>query len=87
MIRVVTKHSLDIAKDLSFLQWLVFMVIFKVIVKYESRPDREPAFCIWENKYADQLRSNCEVDLCLCFRYLNTCSTISLLTKSEISCL
>ena len=41
---------------------------------------RRPAFCIYENKDADQLR---EADRRLCFRY--TDSTIPLLSKSEIS--
>ena len=40
-------------------------------------------FCLCENKGADQLRSNCEADQRLCFRY--TDSTLSLLIKSEIS--
>ena len=44
---------------------------------------RKPTICIGENKGADQLRSNCEADQRLCFRY--TDSTISLLLKSEIS--
>ena len=44
---------------------------------------RKPAFCMCENKDADQLRSNCAADQRLCFRY--TDSTISLLPKSEIS--
>ena len=44
---------------------------------------RKPDFRLCENKGADQLRSNCEADQCLCFRY--TDSTISLLLKSEIS--
>ena len=39
--------------------------------------------CIGENKGADQLRSNCEADQRLCFRYLD--STVPLLLKSEIS--
>ena len=43
---------------------------------------RKTAFCICENKDADQLRSNCEADQRLCFRYLD--STILLLSKSEI---
>ena len=46
---------------------------------------RKPAFCIYENKDADQLRGNREADQHLCFRY--TDSTIPLLPKSEISCL
>ena len=44
---------------------------------------RKPAFCICENKGADQLRDNREADQCLCFCYRN--STIPLLPKSEIS--
>ena len=46
---------------------------------------RKPAFCICENKDADQLRGNREADQRLCFRY--TDSTIPLLHKSEISTL
>ena len=42
-----------------------------------SRIVRKPDFCLGENKGADQLRSNCEADQRLCFRY--TDSTISLL--------
>ena len=44
---------------------------------------RKPAFCLCENKDADQLRSNCAADQCLCFRY--TGSTIPLLCTSDIS--
>ena len=44
---------------------------------------RKPAFCICENKDADQLRDNCEADQCLCFRYTDT--SIPLLSKSEAS--
>ena len=50
-----------------------------------SRNERKPAFCIWENKDADQLHGNREVDQRLCFRY--TDSTIPFLPKSEISSL
>ena len=46
---------------------------------------RKTAFCICENKDADQLRGNREADQRLCFRY--TDSTISLLPKYEISSL
>ena len=31
---------------------------------------RKPAFCICENKDADQLRGNREADQRLCFRYI-----------------
>ena len=44
---------------------------------------RKPAFCICENKDADQLYGNRTADQCLCFHY--TDSTIPLLPKSEIS--
>ena len=40
---------------------------------------RKPAFCICENKDADQLRGNREADQRLCFRY--TDSTIPLFPK------
>ena len=46
---------------------------------------RKPAFYICEIKDADQLRSNCEADQRLCFRYSD--STIPLFPKSEISSL
>ena len=46
---------------------------------------RKPAFCICENKDADQLRGNREADQRLCFRYIN--STIPLLPNYEISSL
>ena len=45
----------------------------------------KPYFCLCKNKGADQLRSDCEADQHLCFRY--TDSTIPLLTKSELSSL
>ena len=44
---------------------------------------RKPDFCLCENKGADQLRTNCEADQRLCFRYRD--GTIPLLLKSEIS--
>ena len=46
---------------------------------------RKPAFCISENKEADQLRGNCKADQHLYFSY--TYRTIPLLPKSEISSL
>ena len=39
---------------------------------------RKPDFCLWENKAADQLCSNCEADQRLSFRYLD--STVPLRT-------
>ena len=40
---------------------------------------RKPAFCICENKDADQLRGNREADQRLCFRYID--STFHILSK------
>ena len=53
--------------------------------RYMSRVMRKPAFCICENKDADQLRRNHEADQRLCFLYKD--STIRLLPNSEISSL
>ena len=44
---------------------------------------RKPAFCICENKDADQLCGNRTADQRLCFRYIDT--AIPLLSKSVIS--
>ena len=52
---------------------------------YMSRVVRKTAFCICENKDADQLRGNRKADQRLCFRYID--STIPLLPKYEISSL
>ena len=43
---------------------------------------RKLAFCIYENKDADQLRGNRVADQRLCFRYIDR--TIPLLSKSQI---
>ena len=48
---------------------------------YLSLCMRKPTKCFGENKGADQLRSNCEADQRLCFRYMD--STIPLLSKSK----
>ena len=50
-----------------------------------SRVMREPTFCIYENKKADQLHSKCAADQQLCFRYID--SMIPLLYKSVLSSL
>ena len=62
-----------------------FTFIIHTFMLHLSRVVRKPAFCICENKDADQLRGNREADQRLCFRY--TDSTIPLLLKSEISSL
>ena len=53
--------------------------------QHRSRVMSKPTFSIGETKGADQLRSNCEADQRLCFRY--TASTVPLLFKSTISIL
>ena len=40
-------------------------------------------YCLCENKGAVQLRSNCEADQHLCFRYMD--STIPVLLKSDFT--
>ena len=37
---------------------------------------RKAAFCICENKAADQLRGNCAADQRLCFRYIDSIITL-----------
>ena len=46
---------------------------------------RKPAFCIWENKGADQLQCNHTADQRICFRFIDSANP--LLPKSEISSL
>ena len=41
-----------------------------------SRVVRKPAFCICENKDADQLRGNREADQRLCFRYRDSTQSL-----------
>ena len=56
-----------------------------LLYSHLSRVVRKKAFCICENKDADQLRGNREADQRLCFRYM--ASTIPLLSKFKISSL
>ena len=63
-----------------------FLYEFKLFMLLNDKMSlvvRKPAFCICENKDADQLRGDREADQRLCFRY--TDSTIPLLSKCEIS--
>ena len=57
----------------------------QIFLYYMSHVMRKPAFCICENKDADQLRGNREADQHLCFHY--TDSIIPLLSKYKISSL
>ena len=54
-------------------------------LRYMSLVMKKTAFCICENKDADELRGNRETGQHLCFCY--TDSTIPILSKSEISSL
>ena len=74
------------SKEIGIFQKLLW-IIYKEGEKrhHMSLVMRKPAFCICENKEADQLGSNCAADQRLCFR--NTDSTIPLLPKTEISSL
>ena len=60
-------------------------IVKLVLNDHLRRVVRKPAFCICENKDADQLCGNSEADQGLCFRY--TDSAIPLLSKSNISSL
>ena len=43
---------------------------------------RKPDFCLRENKGADQLRSKCEADQCLCFRYADNLQFLYILNPN-----
>ena len=61
------------------------LIDVKKIFYQMSSVIRKPAFCICENKGADQLHGNYAADQHLCFCYID--STIPILPKSEISSL
>ena len=54
--------------ELGFIQIIIIIINYY----YLSRVVRKPAFCICENKDADQLRGNREADQRLCFRYTDS---------------
>ena len=87
----VLQHGLISAYDFHCLDSIINLVSTSDISfaaqagLYMGHVVRKPAFCICENKDADQLRGNREADQRLCFRY--TDSTIPQLHKSEISSL
>ena len=74
--------------DYSFKKYSKDIIMCALLIKHDnnmSRVVRKPAFCICENKAADQLRGNREADQRLCFSYID--STIPLLPKYKISSL
>ena len=46
---------------------------------------RKPAFCIYENKDADQLRGYREADQHLCFRYTDSTSVVPMIDYNRKS--
>ena len=76
-------HSIDIVLKTPKKVLCLLTVKSKIYRHQKSRTVRKPAFCICENKDADQLRGNREADQRLCFRYIE--STIPLLPIYEIS--
>ena len=73
----------QVRKQVRVIPLLLYSVC--IIVNHMSPFMRKPTFCICENKGVDLLRSNCEADQRLCFRYMD--GTIHLLAKSKISSL
>ena len=49
----------------------ILLTVCKLVL-HMSRVVRKPAFCVCENKDADQLRGNREADQRLCFRYTDS---------------
>ena len=86
---IVGNVSLHTCLCMSIHQFLKFLINVNIKCKFQqdkmSPVMRKPAFCICENKDADQLRGNRQAYHRLCFRH--TDSTIPLLPKSEISSL
>ena len=56
----------------------IYIIVCAFSLKHMSRVVRKPAFCIRENKDADQLRGDREADQPLYFHYINC--TIPLLS-------
>ena len=69
----------------TFMNLAVLNLYLPTVTQKVSQVRRKPAFCICENKDADQLRGNCEADQRLCFGYID--STIPLFSKYKISSL
>ena len=88
--KTILKRKMNVIKNVQDMSVkvrfpLICVTIITITCLYMSLVVRKPAFCICENKDADQLRGNHEADQRLCFRC--TDSTIPVLPKSEISSL
>ena len=64
-----------------YLKIFIFTAVKNPSLLHMSRVMRKSAFCICQNKDADQLRGNRKADQRLCFRYID--STIPLFSKSS----
>ena len=87
---MVAKRVKLFVKELTYIhEWqLLWVYVEKLIKTYINKMSRvvgKPAFCICENKDADQLLGNREADQRLCFRY--TDRKIPQLPTSKISSL
>ena len=80
---VKKKSSVLIGHNILNCMYFVYNQKISALNMHLSRAMRKPAFCICENKDADQLRGNRVADQRLYFHYLD--SSIPLLPKSEIS--
>ena len=80
MCRLYRGRLRKVSSHLFGIKVCLFIVI---VIFHLSRIVRKPAFCISENKDAEQLPGNREANQRLCFRYKD--STIPLLLKYEIS--
>ena len=62
--------------------FVIVMAFIDIFIFCEmSRIMRKADFCSCENKSADQLRSNCEVDQRLCFNYMDRTTPSLLIFK------
>ena len=66
-----------------YVEYFAVLCGSKTTNKSFDPPHGKPDYCLYENKRADQLCSNCTADQRLCFRYRE--STIPPLLISEIS--
>ena len=80
---LTTKNELRYPCSIAYMEKEATLIVDSYNINNLSRVVRKPAFCICENKDADQLCGKREADQRLCFHY--TDSTIPLLSKSEIS--
>ena len=69
---VVIQNLLILNINLCVYPQIFHFEVYSCIIDKLSHVVRKPAFCICENKDADQLCSNCTADQRLCFRYMDS---------------